>query len=81
MAARRRRRTTSSPATLTSSRPLVGVLLELVMLFAVRLIHNAFECTEVVVGHWSHLALAEHVDLPEDSEHGTCTDLLGVRAL
>ena len=49
MMARRTRRTTSSPGPQTSSRPLVGVLLELVMQFAVAALWIRFGGTEAVV--------------------------------
>ena len=49
MAARRSGREASSPAVLTSSRSMVGVLLELVMQYAVAALWIRFNGTEAVV--------------------------------
>ena len=62
MAARRRGRTTSSPACLTSFRPVVGVLRELVMQFATAALWITFAAPSGWTQTSSTLVQPEHVD-------------------
>ena len=77
MAARRRRCTTSSAASLTSSRPVVGALRELVMQFATAALWIRFATPTGWTQTSSTLVQSEHVDrltvamqMAEDASHG-----------